>query len=519
MGKSDRKNRYKEKGKLSGVLRAVLVGMLLILQFDFIFLLSLSMRSFTVYFYIILEICSLIVILLLVNDDQSPSYKIAWISIVLLLPLSGHIMYALWGNETSNKKFNNEVLKTIAQGYTYATNDLEAIEGLAKDSPENVRMSNYMAASHFPLYANNKADYYSMGEDVFEAMLKDFEKAKEYIFVDFFIVAEGQLWDRIHKVLKCKIDEGVRVLFLYDDFGSMFRTNKYFKEDLEEEGFEIKIFNPVHKYLSKLYMNYRSHQKVVVIDGVIGYTGGMNIADEYANLITRFGVWKDTAVRIEGDAVYGLIITFLQMWNISDGEKELDYKEFKAKESVSLGETYCHIISDGPANNPDNPIENVYRQMIYYSSEYLYITTPYLIIEDDMYTAIENAVKSGVQVKILTPKIPDKKTVKLLTNYNYGRLLKAGVRIYEYTPGFIHAKMIVNESSAIVGTINMDYRSFYLHYECGAWMCGKQIVSDVCKDILDTIAISEEITYEQWKKRPLKVKIYQAFLNLFQTLV
>lgn len=509
----------KAKSKISGALRALLVVILVLIQFAFIFLLSLSMHIFSVYFYLILEALSLIIILGLVNDDRSPSYKIAWISIVLLLPLSGHAMYALWGNETSNKKHNKNVLNIMNEGFLYAANDMEAIESFAKQSPDNVRMSNYMSACHFPLYANNDVRYYGMGEDVFDAIIEDFKNAKKYILIDFFIVAEGQLWDSIHEVLKNKISEGVEVLFIYDDFGAMFRTDKYFQDNLESEGFKVKIFNPVHKYLNKLYMNFRSHQKIVVIDGVIGYTGGMNIADEYANITNRFGVWKDTAVRIMGEGVDGLIITFVQMWNIAEGDDKQDYKKFFVKKEEYYGDTYCHIISDGPANNPDNPIENVYRQMVYYSKKFLYITTPYLIIEDDMYNAIENAVKSGVDVRIITPKIPDKKTVKLLTNYNYGRLLKAGVRIYEYTPGFIHAKMIVNETSAIVGTINMDYRSFYLHYECGAWMCSDKIVKDVKTDILDTISESEEISYKEWKRRPLNVKIYQAFLNLFQTLV
>lgn len=511
--------RINGKSKISGALRALLVGILVLVQFGFIFMLSLSMQLFSVYFYLILDICSLIVMLCLVNDDRSPSYKIAWISIVLLFPLSGHIMYALWGNETSNKKFNQNVLKEIDKGFRYATNDPQAIEDFTKKYPENIRISNYMSASHFPLYANNDVKYYAMGQDVFDAMIEDFKNAKKYILIDFFIVAEGELWTRIHEVLLERIKDGVKVLFLYDDFGAMFRTDKYFQEKLESEGFEVKVFNPVHKYLDKLYMNFRSHQKIVVIDGIVGYTGGMNIADEYANITSRFGVWKDTAVRIKGDGVDGLIITFLQMWHISEGKSTHNYEEFFVPKKERYGSTYCHIISDGPANNPDNPIENVYRQMIYYSKKFLYITTPYLIIEDDMYIAIENAVKSGVDVRIITPKIPDKKSVKLLTNYNYGRLLKAGARIYEYTPGFIHAKMIVNESSAIVGTVNMDYRSFYLHYECGAWMCSKEIVDSVVLDINETISLSEEITYAQWKKRPLKMKVYQAFLNLFQTLV
>ena len=293
---------------------------------------------------------------------------------------------------------------------------------------------------------------------------------------------------------------------------------KYFKEDLEEEGFEVRVFNPIYKYLDKLYFNYRSHQKILVIDGNIGYTGGVNIADEYANIHRRFGKWKDTAIRIEGEGAWGFSTTFLQMWDIS-GEGTVDYRKYMPTKKFKENNSFCHIVSDGPANNPDNPIESLYRQMMSGAQKFLYITTPYLIIEDDMANQLKIAASSGIDVRIITPYIPDKKTVKLLTNYNYGKLLRAGVKIYEYKPGFIHAKNIVNDMSAVVGSINMDYRSFFLHYECGAWMCDKKIVNTIKQDFLKTLEESVEITYEDWKKRPLRVKLVQPLINLFQTLL
>ena len=256
-----------------------------------------------------------------------------------------------------------------------------------------------------------------------------------------------------------------------------------------------------------------------MVDGNIGYTGGMNLADEYVNIVNRFGKWKDNGIRLVGDAVWGLTVTFLQMWEACEGCGTVDYDEFRPTETFEENDVYCQVISDGPANNPRNPVENTYKQMMYYAKKVLYITTPYLIIEDDMRNALITAAKSGVDVRIITPYIPDKKNVKILTNYNYGPLLAAGVRIFEYTPGFIHAKTILTEDLAIVGTINMDYRSFHLQYECGVLISNNEVVDVIRQDILDTIELCKEVTYEEWKARPLYIKLYQLVLNLFSTLM
>ena len=359
-----------------------------------------------------------------------------------------------------------------------------------------------------------------MAEEAFEAIFDEIENAEKFILLNFYIVGEGALWDRMHKALLTKINEGVKVLFLYDDFGAMLRTSRYFRRDLENEGFEIRVFNPVYKYTDKLYMNYRSHQKIVIIDGNVGFTGGMNLADEYVNLVNRFGLWKDNAVKITGDAVWGLTVTFLQMWEASGGESgEVDYDLYCPTKSFTQNNVYCQVLSDGPANNPHNPMEEFYKQMIYCAKKVLYITTPYLIIEDDMRDALITAAAGGVDVRIITPYIPDKKNVKILTEYNYGSLLECGVRIFEYKPGFIHAKTMLNEDSAIVGTMNMDYRSFHLQYECGVWICNNEAIDTIKADLLSTIDECHEVTLEEWKKRPFYIKIYEKILNLFSTLM
>jgi len=510
------------QNNLSGYLRIVLTALMVLMQCLFIIFLPFVWRSLTVYFYFVWEIISVIAIVTLVNRNQSPSYRLAWISIVMILPVSGFIMYYLWGRAGGSKqKLDQHILRQISYGSQFLIQDEDVYLGYISQNPVAGRMVKYMETEGFPLTDGNNVDFFPMGEDVFEEIFRDLEKARKFILIDFFIVAEGGIWDKMHEILKRKIDEGVEVKFLYDDFGAAIRTRKYFKQILEHEGFEVRVFNPVHKYMGELYMNFRSHQKILVIDGETGFTGGFNLADEYANLIERFGVWKDTGIRIKGGAVWGLTVIFLQMWEASGAGKDkghIDYLKYKADFTHNHGSTFCQVISDGPANNPSNPIESVYNQMIVYSDQYLYITTPYLVIEDHMKMSLIEAAKRGVDVRIITPGIPDKKNVKLLTNYNYGSLLREGVRIYEYTPGFIHAKQILTENAVIVGTINMDYRSFYLHYENGVWMSGKEIQEAVRKDFFNTFEVSKEITYEEWMKRPLRWKLVQPLLNLFSTL-
>ena len=506
------------KNSLSGFLRVCAVALLVLFQFVLLLILPLWLQQYTVYFYVILELVSFIAVLLLTNHMRSPAYKIAWISICLVLPISGELMFLLWGNWGGSKKIDDKLKKIMEHGEEYKQYDPALMEQFKEVHPFCHRMPVFLESQGFPLTKNNDIQYFAMGEDAFEKMLLDLQKAEKFILMDFFIVAEGGLWDAIHEVCLKKIKQGVEVMFLYDDFGATIRTPKDFARILRTEGFQVAVFNPIHRYTDKLYMNYRSHQKIVVIDGNIGYTGGFNIADEYANLVQRFGVWKDTGVRIVGDAVWWMTVTFLQMWEIATERVCIDYNRYRPTMKMIENDAYCHVICDGPLNR-NNPIEALYGQMIHYAKKYLYVMTPYLIIEKDMQDALVTAVNSGVDVRLITPFIPDKKSVKLVTNYNYGYLLKNGVRIFEYLPGFIHAKCILNEDFAVIGSINMDYRSFYLHYENGVWISDAKVIDTVRKDFDDTFAQSKEITYEEWCNRPLGMKIKQEVLNLFSTLL
>ena len=506
---------------LSGFLRVLVTAFIVFFQIGLILCLPMLFRENTVQFYYLLEICAVIAIVALVNRNTSPSYRLAWISIVLILPISGFVMYFLWGRVRGRRKrLNQHILHQFRYGQKFLKQDPAVLDGFLAENPDTIRMVRNLSTDGFALTQANQVEYYAMGEDAFEAIFEEVAKAERFILMDFFIVAQGALWDKMHEILKRKIKEGVEVYFMYDDFGAAIRTPKYFKQQLEHEGFQVRVFNPIHKYTSSLYMNFRTHQKIVVVDGKVGFTGGFNLADEYANLVSRFGVWKDTGVKICGEGVWGLTVVFLQMWEACGVVKEhIDYLAFKADGVCDSGDTYCAVIADGPVFSPYNSIERLYNQMINNSDEFLYITTPYLIIEDYMKMSLVEAARRGVDVRIIAPAIPDKKQVKLLTIYNYGELLRGGVKIYEYTPGFIHAKQVLTEDAAIVGTVNMDYRSFYLHYENGAWLSGPQVQQRMKKDFEETFAISREITYEEWKRRPIRWKLIQPILNLFSTLM
>ncbi len=506
------------QNNVSGLIRAGIVLLLVLFQFAVIIIFPLLFREYFTWFYIAIIIAGLFAVLGLTNDNRSMSYKFAWLCIIVVLPISGYIMFALWGKVGKKNKLNQRIAEQIKLVDEHLVQPPGIPEEFRKKHPVTSRMSRYMQAEGSPIFKNNQARYYEFGEDAFEDMFADLEQAEKYIFIEFYIVGKGALWDKIHEILKRKISEGVEVKFLYDDFGSLLRTGKDFAPALRAEGFQVEIFNPIHKYVSKLFMNFRDHQKIVVIDGKIAYTGGFNLADEYANLVERFGVWKDAGIRLTGDAVWAMTITFLEFWAVCSGE-EIDFDRYRFTGEVEETDMYCHVLRDGPALGPRSFVGNMYKQMISFAGRKMYIMTPYLILEDFMVDTLLEAVCRGVDVRIITPYIPDKKRVKWMTEYNYGILLKNGVRIYEYLPGFVHSKVVMNEHCAIVGTINMDYRSFYLHYENGVWVYDRKFLKSVEKDFTKTFGESREITYEEWKNRPRKKKVMQNLLHVFDTLV
>lgn len=508
------------QNSLSGFLRAFVVALLVLMQFAILIFIPFLLRQNSVWFFIAMEVLGVLVIVALTNDNRSMAYKFAWLCIIVVLPISGNIMFSIWGKVGKRNKLNRKIADQIKEVDKYLSMNHEVEQQFIEQHPVTSRMSRYMQAEGAPIYKNNEVRYYEFGEDAFEDIFEDLVKAKKFIFLEFFIVAEGALWDKLHAILRQKVAQGVEVKFLYDDFGALLRTGKDYASRLRDEGFQVEIFNPIHKYVSKLFMNFRDHQKIVVVDGNIAYTGGFNIADEYANLVERFGVWKDAGIRVEGDAVWGMTLTFLELWTAcEENGSTLDCNKYRPTASFPDNDIFCHVLRDGPAFGARSFVGSVYKQMIQYAGKILYVMTPYLILEDFMVDTFLEAARRGVDIRIITPSIPDKKHVKMMTEYNYGILLKHGIRIYEYTPGFVHSKVVMNEHCAIVGTINMDYRSFYLHFENGVWVYDEDFRRRVTEDFNKTFDQSREITYEEWDARPRKRKMVQRFLHVFDTLV
>jgi cardiolipin synthase len=452
----------------------------------------------------------------LVSRNKNSGFTIAWLLVIFVLPIVGYVLYVLWGRDISRSKRSKKTQAAIDRGMTFLEKDsgVNAEFGLAH--PTRKRTSEYLLRNGFPLYKNTKSRYFSLGELQFQEMLKEMEQAQKFIFMEYFVVGSGELWDKFEDVLIRKAKQGVEIKLLFDDFGSIGAASEKIVNNLAKHGIEAIRFNPVHKSIAWLYANYRNHQKITVIDGNIGYTGGTNLADEYANLYQKHGHFKDTAIRLEGDAVWSLTAAFLQMWE-SESDAQMDYNSYRPSRDI-IGDGFYQPFTDDPLNTA-NPAETSYRMIINNAKDYVYITSPYLIIDNTMMKALCSAAMSGCDVRIITPKIWDHWFVHMVTQSNYGELLKAGVKIYEYTPGYVHAKMIISDDDhAIIGSINMDYRSFYLHYENAVWFCGAPALRPIKEDIEELFDISEQIKLDDWLRRPIYGKCFQAVFRLFAVL-
>ena len=496
------------------IARIVAIAILLLVQLYIIVMLPSWLKMNAVLVYFLIEACSVILMFSLVADDTNSAYRIFWMGVVLLLPISGHVMYELWGKEGARKKQHKSIQDTIDYYKAKKEPDYELQKEIMNRSFQNGKITEYLCNNGFPAYEDTEMTYYEVGEKAFSDLIDDLKNAQKYIFLSFFTIADGHIWDVMCDVLVEKAAQGVEIKLMYDDAGSIFQLSDQAMKKLRTENIEIRKFNAIEKNLRRQYFQYRNHQKIVIVDGNISYTGGINISDRYANIDSPFGHWKDVAIRLYGSGTWGMTLIFLGMW---DKKREIKNIE-KYKPSVKVkNQGICQPYADGPANNPDNPARDLYHLMANMATRELLIMTPYLILDDETRECLCIAAKSGVAVKIITPGIPDKKRTKLLTELNYGALLKAGVQIFEYEPGFVHAKMCVNDFSGFIGTVNMDFRSFYLHYECGVWFCEAEIRKCIYRDFCNVLEKCREITYFEWKKRPLHVKARQMVLQCFKS--
>ena len=399
----------------------------------------------------------------------------------------------------------------------------EVMERLYRESRGTARLAYYMNRyGGYPIWENTSAQYFPLGDDMYPVLLEELRKAERYIFMEYFIVEKGEMWDSILEILKEKAAAGVEVRFMYDGMCSLTLMPYGYPKQLEKYGIHCKMFSPVRPVLSS-YQNNRDHRKICVIDGWTGFTGGINLADEYINQRKRFGHWKDTAVMLKGEGVWNMTAMFLYMWGIvTRTDTSLDFGNYvphRWHPNEFPGNGYVQPFCDSPL---DDEIvgENVYLNIINRAKNYVYICTPYLIIDNEMMTALCLAAKSGVDVRIMTPGIPDKKMVFLLTQSYYKQLLEAGVKIYEYQPGFLHAKSFVcDDKVGVVGTINLDYRSLYLHFEDGVWMYKNDVILDIRDDFTETLEYCDPIDLAFCQKRNIVVRAIQNVLRVFAPLL
>ena len=503
--------------------RTAFVVMSLLLQISILLAGFRFLSHYMVYIYGGFTLLSAFVILYVVNKDENPSFKLAWIIPITVIPVFGTLLYLFLELQWEGKIINRRLRENISDTQPYLKQNPRYMEQLAKISRSNANLAAYIENSgSYPVYGNTNVKYYPVGEEMFEDMKKELEKAKRFIFMEYFIVERGEMWDSILEILERKVQEGVEVRFMYDGMCCLVLLPYSYPRELRTKGLKAKMFAPIRPALST-YQNNRDHRKILVIDGHTAFTGGINLADEYINRKVRFGHWKDTGIMVKGDAVTSFTMMFLQMWNITEKEPE-DYgrylrdPEFFYPPELSM-EGFVIPYGDSPLDQ-ETVGELVYLDIINTARNYVHIMTPYLILNYELVQALQFAAKRGVETIIIMPHIPDKEYAFLLAKAHYEELIRAGVQIYEYTPGFVHAKVFTSDDEkAVVGTINMDYRSLYLHFECAAYIYRNEVIKDVERDFKETLAKSQVITLEECRHYPWYKKFAGRVLRLFAPLM
>ncbi|MBR3374261.1 MAG: cardiolipin synthase [Firmicutes bacterium] len=459
---------------------------------------------------------TIIMILYLFNCSMDASAKLTWLFLIMLAPVPASIF--LWFTQ---KNFGHRMVKERTAELIEATKDMLQQDKDTLYAPELIEsgtddLCRYVNRSGcFPIYKNTSTTFFPSGEAKFEAMLEELKKAEKFIFLEYFIITEGFMWGSILKILADKAAQGVDVRVMYDGMCEISTLTADYPKRLAKLGIKCKPFSAIHPFLSSHY-NYRDHRKILVIDGKVAFNGGVNLADEYINKEERFGHWKDTAVMVKGQAVESFTLMFLQMWNLTEQDVKWDECKVEASaESDGYVMPYCDCPLDG-----ERVGESVYMDILYRAKHYVHIMTPYLILDNELETALKYAAQRGVDVKIILPGIPDKKIAYSLAKSHYSQLVKYGVKIYEYDPGFVHAKVFVSDNEkAVVGTINLDYRSLYHHFECATYMYKTSCVSEIEADYQETLKKCSAVTNESIKNEKIFYKVFGAIVKILAPLM
>lgn len=499
---------------ITAIKRAIIVIIGVLLQFGFAISIQLFFREHIAIIGIIYELLSVLIVLKILKDSTRISNDLPWIILILLFPIFGTILLITLSSNYAHSKLLKNIFKSEKEYQQYLNQDIKIRKEIDENDLDNLKY--IVDRSKYPVTKNNKITYYDYGEKFYPELLKELNKAEKFIFLEYFIINKGQMWDGILKILKEKASQGVEVRILYDDMGSIAMLSTKYPNELKKMGIKCIPFNKVSPFKG-IFMNNRDHRKMTIIDGKVAFSGGVNLSDEYININSKLGIWKDNGIKIEGDAIWNLTIMFLTMWNanIKEDKDILKFKhEFKNTEKID-----GYVVPYGVAPLHEDLIgEDVYINIINSAKKYLYIMTPYLIIDTDMTNALIRAAKRGVDVKIIVPGIPDKKIVYTQTSSFFELLSNGGVKIYKFTKGFVHSKVYVSDDKrAVVGTINMDYRSLYLHFENGIYMENVKEIKDVKKDMDETLKDCKRLNDKDIKSSIFK-SIWQSILRLFAPL-
>lgn len=500
--------------------RTGIILLLIALQAAVFIGMPLYLEEYMTYIYGATTILEVVVLIYIINSEGNPAFKMTWMLCVLAFPIIGTLFYLFVKMQFGSSYMEHRLAKLRIETDPYLQQEPKVLEALWASKSANAQLSYYLSQRlGFPTYRNTEVKYFPLGEYKFKALVEELKKAKKYIFMEYFIVEEGYMWGTILNILRHKVEEGVEVRFMYDGMCAISMLPYDYPNKINRWGIKCKMVNKVKPFLSTT-QNNRDHRKICVIDGCVGFTGGINLGDEYINRKERFGHWKDTAVMLKGDAVQSLTMIFLQMWNV-DERKEEDYRRYLTPKTPGLKRELGYVIpyADSPFDN-ENVGEEVYFHILNHAKKYVHIMTPYLILDNEMITTLTRAAKSGIEVIIIMPHIPDKWYAFVVAKTYYKELIESGVQIYEYTPGFVHAKVFVaDDDTATVGTINLDYRSLYLHFECGTFIYNNSEIDRIERDFQQTLAKCHKVTLIEVKKRSAFTKIAGQVLRLIAPLM
>ena len=504
--------------------RLFIVGVLILVQLFLLLFLLVKVGTMRYWISIVFNVVSILMVLYILTREDNPSFKISWIIVIMAVPLIGGVFYLIFGRKMHGRRMARQI-----ESYTDAllhkdhgslpqcSGNCQTLERLRENHYTLARQADYIYnVSGFELYQNTEAEYFPSGEQFFARLLEELRGAQKFILLEYFIVQHGKMWDSILKILENKRAHGVEVRILYDDVGCVATLPALYADYLRQKGFQVGVFNPFRPRLNAA-TNYRDHRKICVIDGNVGFTGGINLADEYINQKEKYGHWKDTAVLLRGEAVQSLTEMFLELWQFTCHES-LSLSDFLPTRSHSCA-GFVQPYGDSPLDN-FNLAENVYMQILNHAKNYVYITTPYLILDNGMLDTRTRAAKSGIEVCIIMPHIPDKWYAFAVAKTYYRELIEAGVNIYEFTPGFVHAKVFVSDDdTATVGTVNLDYRSLYLHFECGIFVYDNPVVHKIEKDFQETLKKSCKVTASDIGNTGIFMRICGRVLRLIAPLM